>query len=595
MEHIIEIHAGADIPGHNINQKYTYFDKSMGDNPKKQYQDMSMDAYQKRVYQQILNNRNIFVAASPAAGKTRPTTKALLQKYIIAAENRDRPPKVLVSVPLAQLALQTQEEYVNIFIDLFTKRTPGYNEDQESIKMSRIINMFPGKIRDELALLVGETYTSFQYHKLFNFIKNNMIGIATAGASGRPTQDTMIDIAVVELAAKQVQNKYYDIIIVDEVQELFKEYATEYDKDLIKDAGFYHTIFDKGQNSQFIFLTGTTASKTADNFIEHLEKFYKMKKFDLLSSKTLPDSKPSTNRSELRVVPYTEMGTGDIFQVPMIAKAIKKRLDNNIKYNALIIFSKKVIYEICKRLIDIVEPKSIIGQTSTIISADKSKESSPWSFRQPFGRSTGQITSSGVPFIKGALTGSAMGTLPKSQASKYGEFKHQQKIKVGARQFVSNELLAHCLVRGFGFMAGGQEENLKNDIERAMFLPFEDKKVVQDLFKNGKIKFVLATDAVGIGVNMIVQHLFLPSLDKFTAGKTGPISTGPLLQLLHRAGRGAVGTAFVYTSPENVERVTYLFSKDPTETVDVVSIDRLKNATPINKLIVLLKQMNQGQ
>jgi hypothetical protein len=594
MKNITEIHAGADILTHSRTKEYGYFDKTFSDRPHRQQQDISLDPFQRHVYQRILNNDNVFVAASPAAGKTRPVVKALLQKYIDAAVTGKLPPRVLVSVPLSQLAQQTQDDYAGIFVDLLTQKTPGYTAAQENLKMTGVVNMFPANIRDELVLLVGETYTSRQYHNLSKFISSHLIGVDTQGSPNRATSLSMIDIAVAELAAKLAKGKQYDIIVIDEVQQLFKEYPTEYDKDLKRDVTFYHTIFDKGRRAQFIFLTGSLAGNTTKDFIDHLEKFYKMKKIELLSAKTLRATPPSPNRSELRVIPYTEMGTGKFMQVPMIAKAVKDKIDNKIKYSALIIFSKKTIFQICNRLIETIQPKTIIGQTAEIQRPGREEEQKYWSFRQSFGRSTGQISSAGVPFTQRPLVKTAMGTLPREKAPKFGEFKQMQKIKVGARQFVSNELLANCLARGFGFITGGQEQNLKNDIERAMFLPYEDKKVVQDLFKTGKLSFILATDAVGIGVNMVVQHLYLPTLQKFGAGRLGPIDTSSLIQLLHRAGRGAVGTAFIYTPPENVERVTMLLSKDPTETVDIVDIDRLKNVTPLNKLLLLLKQMSQG-
>ena len=597
MTYLNEIHAGANIGRHgevrDITKKYSYLDKSFPDHPARYDGSQHLDQFQKAVHHEFINGRNIFIAASPAAGKTRPITTAILDIYNQSAATGQQIPRVLVSVPLSQLAQQTQDDYVDIFIKLFTARTPGYSESEELLKMANIASMFPNQIQQQLLLILKVLYRESNYNDLITFIKTNLVGVATQGSPNRPSNTSIIDIGVVELAAKQAATKKYEIVIIDEVQQLFQEAPTEYDETLKKDVGYYDTIFKKCSNSQFAFLTGSLAGKTTENFIDHLQDYYKIKHIRLMSAKTMPHQAPSKNRSELRVVPYEEMGDGRIGQLPRLANVISERVQNNIKYNALILFSKANIYKLCYLLIDKIQPKSIIGQMDRGVKTQEDS-SDPWTFKQPFGRSVGQVSKTGSPFQQPKPTRTRQSTLDKSQVSRFGDYQAKQRIKVGQRQFISNELLAQCLVRGFGFIIGGQKRDIKTDIQKELFLEYEDKKLVQELFKNGKIKFILATDAVGIGVNMIVQHLYIPTLHKFSTGRFAEIDTSSLIQLIHRAGRGAVPTAFIYTPPGNVEKITELIAKDPTETVDIVDIDRLKNVTPINKLLLLLKQMSRS-
>jgi hypothetical protein len=119
----------------------------------------------------------------------------------------------------------------------------------------------------------------------------------------------------------------------------------------------------------------------------------------------------------------------------------------------------------------------------------------------------------------------------------------------------TNNLLYRSISAGFGFVIGGME--------------LRHKQIVQKFFRRGKIYLILATDSVGIGANMKVKHLYLPSLIK--APEMRKIDTSSLVQLINRAGRTAGSTAFIYCLPEDYDNVRRLFFSNPADAVTAIS------------------------
>ena len=85
-----------------------------------------------------------------------------------------------------------------------------------------------------------------------------------------------------------------------------------------------------------------------------------------------------------------------------------------------------------------------------------------------------------------------------------------------------------------------------------------DMKIVSDLFSQGKIRTIIATDAVGIGVNLAVQNLYIPEIEKFQGQDVGRqlIPRSDLAQVLHRVGRASFKVSRIITTQDNVKAVT---------------------------------------
>ena len=59
-----------------------------------------------------------------------------------------------------------------------------------------------------------------------------------------------------------------------------------------------------------------------------------------------------------------------------------------------------------------------------------------------------------------------------------------------------------------------------------------------DLYQNGDVEFLVATDAIGMGLNLDINHVAFSSLTKFDGRRMRPLMPNELAQIAGRAGRG---------------------------------------------------------
>ena len=68
-----------------------------------------------------------------------------------------------------------------------------------------------------------------------------------------------------------------------------------------------------------------------------------------------------------------------------------------------------------------------------------------------------------------------------------------------------------------------------------------------DMFQSGEVDYLIATDAIGMGLNMDVDHVCFTALRKFDGQKMRFLSAAELAQIAGRAGRymknGTFGSA----------------------------------------------------
>ncbi len=81
------------------------------------------------------------------------------------------------------------------------------------------------------------------------------------------------------------------------------------------------------------------------------------------------------------------------------------------------------------------------------------------------------------------------------------------------------------------------------------------------LYQNGDVDYLIATDAIGMGLNMDVDHVAFASTSKFDGTRHRPLSVAELAQIAGRAGRhmndGSFGTTGNASplDPETIERI----------------------------------------
>ena len=68
-----------------------------------------------------------------------------------------------------------------------------------------------------------------------------------------------------------------------------------------------------------------------------------------------------------------------------------------------------------------------------------------------------------------------------------------------------------------------------------------------DLYQNGEVDFLVATDAIGLGLNLDIDHVAFSSLSKFDGRRMRPLAPNELAQIAGRAGRGQKDGTFGVT------------------------------------------------
>jgi ATP-dependent RNA helicase SUPV3L1/SUV3 len=69
------------------------------------------------------------------------------------------------------------------------------------------------------------------------------------------------------------------------------------------------------------------------------------------------------------------------------------------------------------------------------------------------------------------------------------------------------------------------------------------------LFQSGEVQYLVATDAIGMGLNLSVEHIALAALHKFDGKEGRALSLGELAQIAGRAGRYLVDGTFGTLAP----------------------------------------------
>ena len=67
------------------------------------------------------------------------------------------------------------------------------------------------------------------------------------------------------------------------------------------------------------------------------------------------------------------------------------------------------------------------------------------------------------------------------------------------------------------------------------------------MYQNGEVDFLVATDAIGMGLNLDVDHVAFSSLSKFDGRRMRPLAPNELAQIAGRAGRGMKNGTFGVT------------------------------------------------
>ncbi len=114
-------------------------------------------------------------------------------------------------------------------------------------------------------------------------------------------------------------------------------------------------------------------------------------------------------------------------------------------------------------------------------------------------------------------------------------------------------ILATIIPRGVAFHHAG--------------LSGSDRKMVEDRFKAGELKVIVATPTLAAGVNLPARAVIIRDITRFSDGAVGYISNTEVNQMLGRAGRpkfDTVGYGVIYSAnPSSIERIREYFNGEP--------------------------------
>ncbi|MEM3452080.1 MAG: DEAD/DEAH box helicase [Candidatus Hadarchaeum sp.] len=118
---------------------------------------------------------------------------------------------------------------------------------------------------------------------------------------------------------------------------------------------------------------------------------------------------------------------------------------------------------------------------------------------------------------------------------------------------IKDPFLRKCAIAGFGFHFRGKPEDMMDE---------DDKQIIEDLFRRRKIFFLIATDSIGIGVNLEIKNLYIPSIEKNYGTEWTRLREKDLVQLLNRVGR-TLPVANIFTATENFDFIYENLIKKP--------------------------------
>ena len=392
----------------------------------------------------------------------------------------------------------------NRLISLMHTLNEKYNELSFPVALAN--QQVQQEITNNINQLTTELFEIYEY--IFRrFIQTRLVGNKfendNTAVDNTTNQPKPVVIAIYESAAESLINKYQPgslrLVVFDEIQkaqpsETFnvsendraKKISNAIDDILSNKAVRRATGPDA---TRLVLLSGTENKTSADALIHFYNTAY---------DRNFPQSTQmieAKNTAHIRIQPFD-----DLRNQHYVENLIKKILAYKEKGIVFLLFNKAKIRELAE--------KCALGS----------------------GRGLSQTTRTGV------------GTPDKRYYSQNDVSTMGGRLEAGN---IRNQLLRQAVTSGLGFTYSLKKTDIGyyEEIE-------QDNMIVQELFRNGKIRVLLATDNVEAGMNINVKELYIPKFEKM--GKEIPIASRG--QILNRVGRQPIECT-IYTPSEFIDDV----------------------------------------
>ena len=516
-----------------------------------------LDSWQQELYNYVVHGQDVLVNVNPAGGKTKPIVFAWEDTFTGTGND-----KIIWITPTVQLANQV------FHTDLKSSILNKLKQWSENPNSSRFpTHLLPVEIQHIMAYQHNPNYElnsrniqldANAINVIRYWLENTAMALRTgSGKQGEITNETIATVCTYEYAPDIIDKQHPKFIIIDELQEYVPIEPDDKERQASK---FISILRNIPHNSVFVLLTGSMNYSTAEQIVKFIYTRFGRRLIVFPKRENTPVAK---NRAHIQITPHTKMNTFDDK-----IKIIKNCIFNRSVGNAMVMFSvksnepeflgKNGIYPLAKQL-TLELPARTLEQVCGIRTENNS----------PFNPHPYDTYNNPRYFTN---LNNAAKFLSKNPESPQEEYNHltfmlsQTQNQMGVHSSDNPEplcdpFLGHCILCGFGYLAGGKLKGFR--------MHNEDIMLVQNLFKQGKIYFLLATDMIGVGTTLTIRTLYLPTLNKPKSGGLpyGQINDSSLVQLINRVGRQSNVAATIYCHPNDYEDINRLLYNDPSSEV----------------------------
>ncbi len=489
-------------------------------------------------------------------------------------------PKLVYAVPVKTLGLENFNNMVSFFTDIILTGLDflclNTVEALGGPRIPPLIDQMKNYLRNEFSIRIG----SLQYNE--NIIRkkvNNAVCLQMGGTSegGGPESALVVIMTYQKLENEIKRVKNIGLIIFDEAHQAQPTDSNKiYDQqNSTRHAGNIISILDvitSQRNLRLAFLSGTISKESAKNLTNFIKYIYNR---DIGVYAAIQST--AKNPTKIRVV--ADDSLRDMKSICNMIIDMVKRKDWG---NAFIFFSKKMIDDV------IEECQKKLPQLATI--RDKNRDDI---YDNP---NKNSLISGPGAYINRRRTSYGGGSISFKKPGATRDSRIEKILNTGG-QTIENEKVRNAVAHGIGFIY--REEGISRRRGEAEYKD-TDKLLVADLFSKKVLPVLLSTDAIGIGVNVNIRKMYIPSLSKLNklqSGKT-EFSDMPFInlsQLINRTGRGISTLGIIYTPTEFVDSVQKAINVELSQfdnveaIVDYKKMDFLKKSKFKNFLIYITR------